>query len=1087
MSFDLDLCDIKYICGDVIYNRAMDMYLRNKVRTIRVNENNEAIFSSTAIVQSAYDVNNYKVGIVVNNKNLKVYPNCSCEAFNKYGICKHVGAVLIKINKDGSYERGHGVNKTQEEELLEVCKNSYQKDMKKVNKEILKLEKNLVVEEYGFSHKTYKFYLELKVGSSRLYVVKNMRELLECIYKTGGTIYFGKELEYNNARYDFNNKDKELLNLLFDLYELNLQVNLSLYTNKSVFFTGKRVLLTEGNFKKFFSIMNNEKINFTYKGDIYENVVLKNSNLPLSFYVFLNEEKLNIDMNCEIPTPIVDDVGLYYLKNQLYLLSEKEQEDFAPLHKIFSNKSGRTISFKKEAIGDVANYLIPKLERLSSLVIKDDNIDRLIKKDPLVAKIYLDYDSNKECILCKVIYTYGDIEINENTKENIVRNFEEEKSILEKLHNFNFYGDGTNLKMESDEDFIDFLTYGIEEIKELGEIFYSESFKNMKVINHKSFSSGIRLNDVDLLEFDFKIEGLTSDEVKDTLDAIKKKKKYFKLKSGTIISLQGKEVNDINSIMDNFEISTRALSKGEAVLPKYASLYLDDKINNGALGFLSTNSKFKSLIENIKNIKESNYEVPSEQKSILRPYQETGFKWFKTLGDCGFGGILGDEMGLGKTLQAITYINSELVEGKLNKKAIIICPTSLVYNWSDEFEKFAPSLKVGVISGTKNEREKIIENIEGYDVLVTSYALIRRDIDFYKKHKFDICIIDEAQYIKNPKSLNASSVKEIDANKKFAMTGTPIENSLTELWSIFDFVMPGYLKSHNKFVTSYESNIVKDNSSEALNELLKLIKPFILRRFKKDVVLELPPKIEHKVLVDMTKEQKKLYYSYVQEYKNELNGEIKEKGINKSKIKILSLLTRLRQLCCDPGSFIDNYSGDSGKYIALYDILDESLENNHKVLLFSQFTTILGTIRKKLKEKGIKVMYLDGAISSKDRMDLVKEFNEGEPAVFLISLKAGGTGLNLTSADTVIHFDPWWNPAVEEQAVDRAHRIGQKNTVEVIKLIAKGTIEEKIYKIQENKKAIIEKVIDGEEHADISLSTMSEEEIEDLFSIPNDN
>ncbi|MPM67614.1 hypothetical protein SDC9_114538 [bioreactor metagenome] len=370
-----------------------------------------------------------------------------------------------------------------------------------------------------------------------------------------------------------------------------------------------------------------------------------------------------------------------------------------------------------------------------------------------------------------------------------------------------------------------------------------------------------------------------------------------------------------------------------------------------------------------------------------------------------------------------------------------------------------------------------------HDVVITSYPLIRRDIEDYKKIRFSICILDEAQHIKNPTSLNAQSVKEINAGKRFALTGTPMENSLTELWSIFDFIMPGYLKTHGRFTKNFETPIVKDKNENVLNELLKLIRPFILRRFKKDVALELPPKIEHKVVVEMTEEQKKLYASYVESFKEEIKEEIREKGFNRSKLKILSLLTRLRQICCDPGSFLENYRGDSGKYIALDDILEESIANGHRILLFSQFTTILHNIKERLNKVGINSMYLDGSTPSLERMAMVKEFNEGNAEVFLISLKAGGTGLNLTGADLVIHFDPWWNPAVEDQAVDRAHRIGQTKTVEVIKLITKGTIEEKIYALQEKKKEIIQSVLDGENHSDVVISNMTEEEVEDLFKI----
>ncbi|MEG2411458.1 MAG: DEAD/DEAH box helicase [Clostridium sp.] len=1113
MGFDMTLGEIRDVCGSVIYNRAMDMYLRNKVTNIKINEDTINTLSVTGVVQSAYDVNNYKVDLLINNKNYKLYPNCTCQGFQQYHMCKHLGAVLIKLNKEGVKGRGINVPKSSEEELLEACKSSFENEGKNSERELLNMDLALIVGVEHYGQKTKSFHLEIKVGTSRLYVVKNIREFIECIYKGGGTISFGKELQYTNNRYKFREEDKEILEIVKEVYDLNLEVMNRTYTSRSVFFSGKRVFLTEGQLKKLFNIKNGKTINLDYTGEVVKNVTISKGNMPMSFYMFMNGENLSIDMNGDTPKGVCEEVGLYYLNNVLYLLSEKQREDFNPLYKAFSKGQESTISFRKQSISDVANFLLPKLKNLTPIVMKDEKIKEIIKEETLETAFYLDKDNNRT--ICDVKFNYGDesfyyfkskesaeskstentkslldgnstdkkeIQIGDKDNNIIIRDLPREREIISSITNLGFKGSDKNFYIEDEDDLVEFLTYGVEELTKLGEVYYSDSFKDIKVLSAKIFKSGIKLNDMDLLEFNFNIEGVSKDELKDTLNSIKQRRKYHKLKNGSIIPLKGSAINDIQSIIENFDISTTKLANGDVVLPKYAALYIDDKINNGNLGFMSRNKSFKSLIDTIKDINSNEYIVPTEMEKVLRSYQETGYKWFKTQAACGFGGILGDEMGLGKTLQAITYITSEKEEGRLKDKALIICPTSLVYNWVMEFEKFSKDLKVVAISGTKGEREALMESVDDYDVIVTSYALIRRDIEYYEKKNFDICIIDEAQYIKNPTSINAQSVKELKCKVKFAMTGTPIENSLTELWSIFDFVMPGYLKTHGKFNKTFEVPIVKDKNQDALKELLKLIRPFILRRFKKDVALELPPKIEHKIIVDMTKEQKKLYYSYVDSYKEEMRKEIKENGFNKSRMKILSLITRLRQICCDPASFIENYEGDSGKYIALYDILEESLENNHKVLLFSQFTTILGSIREKLKKKGINTMYLDGSVPSKDRMNLVNEFNSGEPAVFLISLKAGGTGLNLTSADMVIHFDPWWNPAVEEQAVDRAHRIGQKNTVEVIKLIAKGTIEEKIYNIQEKKKEIIEQVLDGEEHTDLTLSSMNEKELEDLFN-----
>ena len=436
-------------------------------------------------------------------------------------------------------------------------------------------------------------------------------------------------------------------------------------------------------------------------------------------------------------------------------------------------------------------------------------------------------------------------------------------------------------------------------------------------------------------------------------------------------------------------------------------------------------------------------------------------------------------MGLGKTVQMIAFLLSEKEE-KGPAANLLIVPTSLVYNWEDELRRFAPSLDLVIVSGSKEERSEIIKAAGDYDIVITSYPLIRKDIHDYRDIDFRYIVLDEAQYIKNRGSLSAKSVKQLKAKNYFALTGTPMENSLGELWSIFDFLMPGYLLTSRKFTEKYEKPIVRDNDQEKLRELNNHIRPFILRRLKKDVLKELPDKIEQKILVDMTDKQKKVYLAYLQAIKGDLNQEIGEKGYNRSHIKILAGLTRLRQLSCHPAVFLEDYHGGSGKLDFLEELVEEAVGSGHRILIFSQFTSMLAAIKERLERIDIDMIYLDGKTAMKDRGDLVKRFNKGEGDVFLISLKAGGTGLNLSSADMVIHFDPWWNPAVEDQATDRAHRIGQENKVQVIKLITKGTIEEKIFELQEKKKEMIDKVI---REGETLISKLSEEEIMSLFDV----
>lgn len=616
-----------------------------------------------------------------------------------------------------------------------------------------------------------------------------------------------------------------------------------------------------------------------------------------------------------------------------------------------------------------------------------------------------------------------------------------------------------------------------EEIKDFSDLYFSEDFKKIKIYNYSHVKSGVRVSGQGLLEFDFRIEDIDPKEIRKILSSIRQKKKYYRLKDGDLIDLQYQDFSKVASVIDYLNINEKELfSKGRTLIPKYNAFYLDEALGDDLQGFKKDLS-FKKFIKDLEEEKNIDYSLPPNLDNIMRNYQKEGFKWLKNLSHYGFGGILADEMGLGKTLQTIAFIAAE----KADKPSLIVAPTTLIYNWLREVEKFAPQLKALVIAGSPQEREDLIANAKDYDMVITSYPLIRRDVESYKDITFKYCILDEAQHIKNPLSQNSYAVKSIKAKGYFALTGTPLENSLTELWSIFDFIMPGYLFNHHKFLERYEIPIVKEGDQEVLATLNKHIKPFILRRLKKDVVAELPPKIEHKLVVDMTEEQKKLYTAYMLSARKTVERDFLLPGQKGNKLEIMALLTRLRQICCDPAVFLEDYQGDSGKMQALEELLEEVLAQKHRVLLFSQFTRVLKNIVGRLKSKGIPYSYLDGNTPAKVRNDLVNDFNAGSNDIFLISLKAGGTGLNLTGADIVIHFDPWWNPAVEQQATDRAHRIGQEKTVQVIKLIAKDTIEEKIYNLQEKKKEIFDKVVEVSTSEMSLISKLSEAEIRELF------
>ena len=565
----------------------------------------------------------------------------------------------------------------------------------------------------------------------------------------------------------------------------------------------------------------------------------------------------------------------------------------------------------------------------------------------------------------------------------------------------------------------------------------------------------------------FNIENVNENEYKKIINAFKDNRRFFKLKDESFVDLKDKEVIKLLNLIDNLSEDS-SIKSNEIKIHKSKAVFINESIKDNSLSFIHGKNIVEHISNKIESLTDINYEVPKDLKAKLRDYQLTGFNWFKTLSYYEFGGILADEMGLGKTLQTITFLLSEK-----GKKSVIVTPTSLIYNWKSEFEKFAPNLNIKIIHGNKEERIFTKEYINEYDVLLTTYGTLRNDYNLYEDINFDYCIIDEAQNIKNSLSQSSEVVKKLNAKVKFALTGTPIENNLMELWSLFDYIMPGYLYSKKKFQDKFIKN------EKGIIELKKYIKPFILRRLKNDVMSELPDKIEKRYVVEMTKEQKKVYKTYIDDIKNKM----KEKDLIKDKITIFSYLTKLRQLALDPGILVDGYIGGSGKIDVTVDLINEFINNNHKILLFSQFTSVLDSIKTIFDAEGIEYFYLDGSTKASERVSLVNEFNNSNKVkVFLISLKAGGTGLNLTSADVVIHFDPWWNPAIEDQATDRAHRFGQKNVVEVIKLISKGSIEEKIIKLQESKKEIINEIMNGNYTNGGFLSSLDADEIKELFS-----
>lgn len=613
---------------------------------------------------------------------------------------------------------------------------------------------------------------------------------------------------------------------------------------------------------------------------------------------------------------------------------------------------------------------------------------------------------------------------------------------------------------QGEEHVLNLVQEGIPFLQDAAELMIDEKILKIQLRKPPQISFGISLSG-GLLTLNLQCDLQNPDEIADALQAYRQKKKYHRLKSGELISLDDDSLNLLQEVSDGLMLTASQLKKGMAILPKYRAAYLDDmagKISGTAQ--IRRDAAFRRMIADLHSYQNSEYEVPEVVHATLRNYQMDGFRWLATLAGYGFGGILADDMGLGKTVQAIALF------AQMKGKALVVAPASLVYNWESEIQKFAPSLTVAAVTGTAEQRKEILEKASTVEVVVTSYDLLKRDVPLYENLKFDCMVIDEAQYIKNPGTQAAKAVKAIQAGVRFALTGTPIENRLSDLWSIFDFIMPGYLYAYQRFRDEMEKPIAAGGDDWVIARLKAMISPFILRRRKEDVLKDLPERLEQAVYAPMSQSQEKLYRAMESKLAMELS-ETAETDFREKRIRILAELTRMRQVCCTPELCYENYHGGSGKVELCLELLKNAVTSGHRVLVFSQFTSMLEHL---MAEYGQECLYLSGKNTKEQRRSMVDRFQRGEVPVFFISLKAGGTGLNLTAADTIIHVDPWWNVAAQNQASDRAHRIGQTKVVTVFKLVTRNTIEERILALQESKAQLAESILDGEGGLETSLT-----------------
>ncbi|WP_407939192.1 DEAD/DEAH box helicase [Oceanobacillus salinisoli] len=798
-----------------------------------------------------------------------------------------------------------------------------------------------------------------------------------------------------------------------------------------------------------------------------------NDRLPLTFEFGDTMEGYHLKIDGLHRMRIMKAYDVVLFEGKIIRLKKNEAEQLFELKRLLEALETNVIPIPSDQLKFYMEKLVPALRRIGEVHLSG-TITRQLNKTPLKAKLYL--DRLKQRLLVGLEFHYDDhVVINpldnreRKTGSMIIRDTEKEEEILQLLEE-----EGQLNKTESgyyihnEELEYAFLYHVLPKLQKLVQVYATTAVRTR--IFRKNWRPKIKVKHrkerTNWLEFSFDMDGIPEKEVKEVLGALEEKRKYYRLKDGSLLSLESRELEEIQRFLHAAPVQDDDLEKGLEV-PVVRGLRLLDSVEEEDT--FTFEASFRQFIESIRNPEEFTFKVPEQLDETLRSYQKQGFQWMKSIASYGFGGILADDMGLGKTVQSIAFILSELPKiRESNLPVLIVCPSSVTYNWLAEMMQFAPDIQAMVMDGKKADRVKLQNGIDEIDVLITSYPLLRSDIPWYEKQEFHTIFFDEAQMFKNPLTQTARTVKKLKATHRFALTGTPIENALEELWSIFHVVFPELFLG------------LKDYSKLTKKQISRRIRPFMLRRVKEDVLDELPEKIESVESVELLPDQKKLYASYLAKLRHDTWKHLDKETFRKNRIKILAGLTRLRQICCHPVLFVDGYKGNSAKYEQLLQIIEESKLSGRRVLIFSQFTKMLDLIGRELAFQGTPYFYLDGQTPSEERVKRCNRFNAGERDIFLISLKAGGTGLNLTGADTVIFYDSWWNPAVEEQAADRAHRIGQEHKVQVIKLVAKGTIEEKMNELQNKKRHLIEEVIDSDDKV---LGALTEEDIRDLLRI----
>ena len=1105
---------IKYMAGAAVYTRGQNVYIEGKVLDMDVQDCGASDEIVASVKGSGRNI--YEVDVSVDKENDAIDGfYCDCPAYGEYdGLCKHCVAVLLEYKERVAWSQMDDKN-------LDDIKGVQKGITMHTTPELAQLLQRQAVAKslpliqgstYGkvrlepyFDFDGRTFTVEFKIGINKMYVLKDAFSFDNHIANQDDYKY-GKNLQFVHTIESFDEESKPFAKFICKWADRNRQFHRS--SSYYGYYMGtlekvRHLDLSGNELAEFLLLMEGRTLQGESIGTRNTTWEITREHLPRKITITGAKQGIELKVSKFTCAANTEQYKICFYDKKIYI---ENVEELLPVKDFLDSLdliSGEKAFIENKDVPAFCQELLPVIQKFFKcrMVEFDPANYGMIKPE---FQFYLDAPQ-ENMITCKATVRYGDREFSLYTTDDIAaRDMNKETVVRNVIHKYsNAFNPFEQCAVIADDEEAEyeFLTEGVPALQAVGEVFISDALKQIEVRNSPKVTVGVSLSG-NLLELSMTAGDISREELIDILSRYNKKKKFYRLKNGAFVNAADSGLDTVEELRSGLQLTDKQMKQDKIEVQKYRALYLDAQLKENPVVSAVKDKSFKSLVRNMKTIEDNDFEVPESLDKVLREYQKRGFLWIKTLNYNGFGGILADDMGLGKTLQVIAFLLSEFLEREVNvmeneaglgtntveatarqhekkqRNALIVAPASLVYNWSNEIQRFAPKLMTRMVTGTAAERKKILAEAGNEDVLLTSYDLLKRDISEYEEYKFRCEIIDEAQYIKNANTQAAKAVKKVQADFRLALTGTPVENRLSELWSIFDYLMPGFLYSYKKFREEVEVPVVQNSDEDAMKRLQKMIRPFVLRRLKKEVLTDLPDKLEENMFVQLTGEQQKLYDAHVKRMMLMLDKQSEEE-FKTSKITILAELTKLRQICCDPSLVFVDYKADSAKVDMCLNMIRNAVESGHKILLFSQFTTMLDHLAKRLEEEKISYYMLTGSTSKEKRAQMVENFNEDETQVFCISLKAGGTGLNLTAADIVIHFDPWWNLAVQNQATDRAHRIGQKNVVNVYKLIVKDTIEENIMKLQEKKRELADQILEGE---GLNGSSLTREELMELLS-----